>query len=103
MRPWTIEGTHFILLDFEFRFKGGIEGNPLEVICMVALDLKTGQYLRYWADALYAMKAAPFQTSENTVLVAYYASAELTCFEALGWIAPENVLDLYTEFRNCYC
>jgi len=100
MRSPIIEGTHFILIDFEFRFKGGIEGNPVEVICMVALDLKTGQYLRYWADELYAMKVAPFQTSENTILVAYYASAELTCFEALGWIVPENVLDLYAEFRN---
>ena len=29
-----------------------------------------------------------------------YASAELGCHLALGWPLPDNVLDLYVEFRN---
>ena len=33
----------FILIDFEFRPRDGIEGNPVEVICMVALNLRTGE------------------------------------------------------------
>ena len=33
------------------------------------------------------------------MLVAYYASAELGCFRALGWPQPKYVLDLFTEFR----
>ncbi len=33
------------------------------------------------------------------MFVAYYASAELGCFHALGWQPPANVLDLFTEFR----
>ncbi len=33
------------------------------------------------------------------VFVAYYASAELGCFLALGWSMPARVLDLYAEFR----
>ena len=28
-----------------------------------------------------------------------YASAELGCFQALGWPKPTNILDLFTEFR----
>jgi len=100
MKPLDIENAHFVLIDFEFRPRGGIEGNPVEVICMVALDMSTNQYVRYWADDLYAIKAPPFQTSDNTVFVAYFASAELSCFEVLGWAAPDNVLDLYAEFRN---
>ena len=32
------------------------------------------------------------------MFVAYYASAELGCFHALGWQPPANVLDLFTEF-----
>lgn len=32
-------------------------------------------------------------------MVAFYASAEMGCFEALGWPAPKFVLDLYAEFR----
>ena len=43
----------FILIDFEFKPKDGVEGNPLEVICMVSKNLTTGEYLRLWADDLY--------------------------------------------------
>ena len=32
--------------------------------------------------------------------MAYYASAEIGCFLALGWPVPPRILDLYTEFRN---
>jgi hypothetical protein len=83
MQPLNIKSAHFILIDFEFRPRGGIEGNPIEVICMVALDMTSNQYTHYWSDDLYAMKALPFQTFDNTVFVAYFASAELSCFEVL--------------------
>ena len=33
------------------------------------------------------------------MFVAYYASAELGCFLALGWPLPAHILDLYAEFR----
>jgi hypothetical protein len=45
------------------------------------------------------MKKAPFPTGSEALFVAYYASAELDCFHALGWQAPQNVLDLFCEFR----
>src|SRR5208337_2448133 len=38
--------------------------------------------------------------SHDALFVAYYASAELGCYLALGWPFPANVLDLYAEFRN---
>ena len=41
----------------------------------------------------------PFPTGPDSLFVAYYASAELGCFHALGWQPPANVLDLFTEFR----
>jgi hypothetical protein len=90
----------FIFLDFEFRPKEGIEGNPIEVICMVAFDAATRTYYKLWRDELYGLAKPPFSIQENTVLVAYFASAEMSCFEALGWEMPENILDLYAEFRN---
>jgi hypothetical protein len=34
------------------------------------------------------------------VFVAYYASAELGCFRALGWPMPANIIDLFVEFRD---
>ncbi len=100
MSNLSFNNAHFILIDFEFRPRGGVEGNPVEVICMVALDLSTGQYTRHWANDLHTMQSPPLHISGNTIFVAYYASAELSCFEALGWNPPTNVLDLYAEFRN---
>lgn len=34
------------------------------------------------------------------MFIAYYASAELGCFRALGWPKPANILDLFIEFRD---
>src|SRR5262249_48747722 len=41
----------------------------------------------------------PFATDDQTLVVAYYASAELSCILALGWPFPARLLDLYAEFR----
>lgn len=90
----------YILVDFEFRQKDGLEGNPIEVVCMVSYNNKTGEYKRIWADELFQMKDHPFKDSPNAIFVAFYASAEMNCYDALGWSWPTHILDLYTEFRN---
>src|SRR4051812_17357073 len=66
---------------------------------MVARELRSGRELRLWTDDLRRLPAAPFPTGPETLFVAYYASAELGCFLALGWPLPARVLDLYAEFR----
>jgi DNA polymerase I len=65
---------------------------------MVAKDLCTGQAWRLWRGEFGS--APPFPTNTDTVFIAFYASAELGCFKALGWPMPANVLDLFVEFRN---
>lgn len=100
MNNLSLEQCKFIFVDFEFRPVDGIEGNPIEVICMVAFDPQTGKYYRLWKDELYRLSAPPFVIDSETVLVAYFASAEMACFEALGWAMPDYILDLYVEFRN---
>ena len=52
-----------------------------------------------WEDELAGLRAAPFDTGPGSVIVAYFASAEMGCFEALGWKRPANIIDLYAEFR----
>src|SRR4029077_2055026 len=52
---------------------------------------------RLWCDQFEVEPQFPLDS--DTVLVAYYASAELGCFGALGWPQPRCVLDLFTEFR----
>jgi DNA polymerase-1 len=87
---------HVIPTDFEFEF-GGHEGNQPRPVSMVAKDLCTGQEWRLWRGEFGA--TPPFPTDPDSLFVAYYASAELGCFRALGWPMPVNVLDLFTEFR----
>ena len=82
--------------DFEFRADAGERPWP---VCLVACEIHTGRELRLWRDELLAIKHAPFDVGPDSLFVAYFASAELGCFLALGWPLPDNVLDLYVEHR----
>jgi len=88
---------HVIAADFEFNF-GGHAGNRPCPVCMVAQELHTGQTWRLWRGEFDTVP--PFPISADSLFVAFYASAELGCFKALGWPMPANVLDLFVEFRN---
>lgn len=79
-------------IDFEYRITSG---NKPEVRCAVLVDHKSKAVKRYWVDEL--PKASPY--SDNDLMVAYYAPAELSCFEQLGWEQPKNVVDLFAEHR----
>ena len=51
------------------------------------------------ADELSSAIRPPFDIGPDSLFVAYYASAELGCFRALGWPTPVRILDLFAEFR----
>ena len=85
------------LVDFEFSAP---PGERQQVVCMVAREFKTGRTIRIWEDELRAMPSPSFSVGPETLYVAYYASAEMNCHLSLGWPMPENLLDLFTEFRN---
>ena len=82
-------------VDFEF---GSNPGENPEPVCLVAWELRSGRKLRLWRDEFGS--APPYPTGPDALFVAYYASAEIGCHLALGWLVPERVLDLFTEFRN---
>jgi DNA polymerase-1 len=86
-----------VAVDFEFEFDGH-DGNQPRPVCMVAKELRSGQCWRLWRGEFGS--APPFPIGPDTLFVAYYASAELGCFRALGWPMPARILDLYIEFRN---
>lgn len=88
------------LVDFEFHPRNGKEGNPPVPVCMVAREFFGGCTMRLWQDELVAHPQAPFPVDETALFVAYYASAEMGCFLALGWALPHNILDLFSEFRT---
>ncbi|MHC4402522.1 MAG: DNA polymerase [Planctomycetota bacterium] len=66
---------------------------------MVAREFRSGLTLRLWRDDLRRLSLPPIVFGRDTLFVAYYASAELSCFLALGWPMPERILDLFAEFR----
>jgi DNA polymerase I len=82
----------------DFEFNGGPGERPRPV-CMVAKEWRSGREVRLWRDKLLALRKAPFDTGPDSLLVAYFASAELGCFAELGWPMPRNVLDLFVEHR----
>jgi DNA polymerase-1 len=95
---------YVVAVDFEFELGGhktlteaGRSGERPRPVCMVAKELRSGQTWRLWRDEL--GPEPPFPIGPDTVLVAYYASAELGCFKALNWKPPTFILDLFTEFR----
>jgi hypothetical protein len=87
------------LIDFEFRPENGREGNTPEPVCLVVKDFQSGVTSRYWKDDIQSRSSAPFPVGSDALCVAYFASAEMDCFLKLDWQLPENVLDLYVEFR----
>jgi DNA polymerase-1 len=84
-----------VLVDFEFN---GKNGNRPNVVCMVAHELKSGRRFRLRQDQL--GPKPPYRIDNKTLVVAYYASAELTCHLAKAWPLPANILDLFIEFRR---
>ena len=54
--------------------------------------------MRLWLDGV-AKPACPFPLGENSLYIAYYASAEMGCHLALDWTLPDYLLDLFCEFR----
>lgn len=83
------------VVDFEFRAAPGERSDP---VCLVAHEVNSGREIRLWEDELKTGQC-PYSTGPDTLVVAYYASAEMVCHLALGWPMPANVMDLYAEFR----
>jgi hypothetical protein len=82
------------LADFEFSARDGERPTP---VCLVARELFSRRLIRLFADELRARP--PFPIGDDTLFVAYFASAELGCFLSLGWELPRRILDLWTEQR----
>jgi DNA polymerase-1 len=89
--------SSIILCDTEFEH-GGVEGNLPRPVCVVAKDYLTGREWRLRRGEFGT--TPPFPIGPDSLFVAYYASAEISCFDVLGWPRPQRILDLYTEFRN---
>ena len=87
---------HVWVADYEYRSAPGETPAPHT---MVAHDITTGQTHRLFGSDLKAAVLPPFNLGSRDLFVSFYAAAEISCYLALGWPIPPNVLDLYAEFR----
>jgi len=85
------------LMDWEYVCPPGERPDP---VCLVALEVLSGQVLRLWKDQLQQLRAAPFAVDSRSLVAAYFGTGDLQCFKAFGWHLPANYLDLYVEFRS---
>jgi DNA polymerase I len=96
---WGLPYAEIWCVDFEFTTGSGDQPGALpEPVCMVAWEIISGRLIRLWRGEF--GPRPPFRTDEQVLFVAFYASAEIGCFLALGWDPPARILDLYAEFRN---
>jgi hypothetical protein len=91
--------TQVVVVDFEYEIS---DGNLPHVLCMVAYILDENlQYvrtIRMWREELYARRYPPFDIGPDTLVAAYSAWAELTCFKVLNWKFPTHIFDLHTAY-----
>ena len=95
MTPTELPFAEIWLHDFEFVSK---PGERPDVVCLAALELRSGRKLKLWRNQLGA--EPPYRTDRNVLFISYVANAECACHLALGWPLPANTLDLSPAFRN---
>jgi DNA polymerase-1 len=91
----TLPFREVVLVDFEFLAEPGERPEP---VCLVAKLLRAGRTVRLWRDQF--EPEPPCSIDADTLVVCYYASAELGCHRVLSWPMPARILDLFTEFRD---
>jgi hypothetical protein len=90
----VIDAREIVTADFEFEAGRGERPVP---VCAVGHELKSGRRFRIWQSEFGS--SPPWATGPDVLFTAFFASAELGCYRALGWPMPERILDLYVEFR----
>jgi hypothetical protein len=70
---------------------------------MVACEYHSRRLIRLWLEGEPIPPRPPFALGADVLFVAFFASAELGCFLALGWPIPVRVLDLYVETKWDIC
>jgi len=82
-----------IVVDTEYSTPTGERPVP---ICAVAKNLGTGNETWVW---LWGRKVEAPSFPADAIFVCYSAPAEMAIQEIMGWPLPQNVIDLYAEYR----
>src|SRR5215813_15653780 len=86
-----------VVLDFEYEIDTYLLPN---VLCLVAYvldeNLRHVRTIRLWRGEFGSMP--PFDIGSDTLIIAYSAWAEMTCFKVLDWKFPVHIFDLHTAY-----
>jgi DNA polymerase-1 len=90
-------------IDFEYYpgrglANGGKEGDAPVPLCLVAIEMRSGQVIRLWQDEL--GRFPPYPLDSGALIVSHMFTAEAGCHIARGWGQPASALDTYIEFRH---
>ena len=77
---------------------GGVVGDPITPLCLVALEMRSGRLVRLWQDQLGPFP--PYRLDNEALFVSYVNPAEFGFHIAKGWGEPACALDAYVEFRH---
>jgi len=77
---------------------GGVEGDTLTPLCLVALEMRSDRLVRLWQDELGLFPA--YRLDPDVLIVGYVLPAEFGFHIAKGWGEPACALDAYVEFRH---
>lgn len=89
--------SSFWSVDFEFFPDENL--NPVPV-CVVFQNIGTEEIEKVWLHG--ENIKCPYPLDGNNNLVAFYASAEIGCHLSLNWPVPENIIDLFPEYKIRY-
>jgi hypothetical protein len=92
---WVVDTEFFPGAGFA---NGGVNGDPLTPLCLVALELRSGRLIRQWQHELGAFP--PYKLSADSLLITYMAAAEFGFHLARRWGEPACAIDAYLEFRH---
>jgi hypothetical protein len=90
-------------IDFEYYpgqglANGGVEGDLITPLCLVAHELRSGRTIQLWQDEL--GRFPPYRLDDSAVIISYGLAAEYGCHLRLGWGEPARALDALIEFRH---
>jgi DNA polymerase-1 len=65
---------------------GGVDGDPITPLCIVALELRSGRLVRLWQDELGPFP--PYRLDNEALIIGYMNAAEFGFHIARGWGEP---------------
>jgi DNA polymerase-1 len=90
-------------IDFEYYpgrglKNGGVDGDPVTPLCLVAHEVRSGRTIRLWQDELGHFP--PYRLDHSALIISYGLAAEFSCHLRLDWGEPARAIDALIEFRH---